>query len=45
MENLGFGEIIGVLLFAVPLLIYLTQCLFDGIGYFRDQFHTSGRRR
>lgn len=44
MENFGFGEIIGTLLVLVPILIYLTLVLFDGIGYFRDRFHTSGRR-
>ena len=45
MNNLGFPEILGILFFFFPITIYLTNVLFDGLGYFRDWFHFSVRRR
>jgi hypothetical protein len=45
MENLNFSEIIGILLFAVPFFLYMTQVLFDGIGGIKDIFYTSNRHQ
>jgi len=45
MANLNFSELIGILLYLMPLLIYLTAVLFDGIGYFKDIFYTSSRHQ
>lgn len=42
---LTFSELLGLILVLFPVLLYLTCVLFDGIGYFRDQFHVSNRKR
>jgi hypothetical protein len=45
MYNFGFSEILGILFFLFPILIYLTNVLFDGLGYFKDHLFYSTRRR
>jgi hypothetical protein len=43
MLNYGPAEFFGTMFF-LPVLIYLTFAIFDGIGIFRDVFKTPERR-
>jgi len=44
VENLTIEHFLGCVIF-LPIFIYLTLVVFDGMGFFRDMFYTSNRRR
>jgi len=44
LENFSIEQFLGITLF-LPLFIYFTLVVFDGIGIFRDIFWYSGRKR
>jgi len=43
MLNYGISEFLGSMFF-LPILVYLTFAIFDGIGIFRDIFKSPERR-
>jgi len=44
LENLTISDFFGVIIF-LPIFIWLTLILFDGIGILKDIFYYSDRKR
>lgn len=44
IENFTIENFLACVVF-LPIFIYLTLVVWDGVGYFRDIFYTSNRRR
>jgi len=43
LENLTIGDFFGLIII-LPIFIWLTLILFDGIGIIKDIFYTSNRK-